>query len=171
MINVTARDGPLLIFCQLGHLVATAVPLSRSGLELKDIEKVWELQRKMIEGKRLPLSRASYIVWEALGQQREQVNDLCLKNTDGDREILHRLLGMIDDALYLRYSGAEGFSQSELAEEQEPKSVAVAIGPSSGTQSGEGEGGFGRECFINFLELLLTFRQIFPRIKFHVVRK
>jgi Family of unknown function (DUF6535) len=169
MINVTERDGPLLIFCQLGHLAATAVPLGQSGLELKDIEKVWELQKKVIDDKRLPLNRASYLVWEALGQHREQVNDLCHKNTGGDREILHRLLRMIDDVLDLRFSGSEGFSRSELAEEQDPKtsaavnsasyswrsrgisnrsssaskSIAVAIGPSSGTQSGEGE--FGRE--------------------------
>jgi hypothetical protein len=169
MINVTERDGPLLIFCQLGHLAATAVPLGQSGLELKDIEKVWELQKKVIEDKRLPLNRASYLVWEALGQHREQVNDLCHKNTGADREILHRLLRMIDDVLDLRFSGSEGFSRSEPAEEQDPKtsaavnsasyswgsrgisnrsssaskSIAVAIGPSSGTQSGEGE--FGRE--------------------------
>ena len=169
MINVTERDGPLLIFCQLGHLAATAVPLGQSGLELKDIEKVWELQKKVIDDKRLPLNRASYLVWEALSQHREQVNDLCHKNTGGDREILHRLLRMIDDVLDLRFSGSEGFSRSELAEEQDPKtsaavnsasyswrsrgisnrsssaskSIAVAIGPSSGTQSGEGE--FGRE--------------------------
>ena len=169
MINVTERDGPLLIFCQLGHLAATAVPLGQSGLELKDIEKVWELQKKVIEDKRLPLNRASYLVWEALGQHREQVNDLCHKNTGGDREILHRLLRMIDDVLDLRFSGSEGFSRSEPAEEQDPKtsaavnsasyswrsrginnrsssaskSIAVVIGPSSGTQSGEGE--FGRE--------------------------
>ena len=169
MINVTERDGPLLIFCQLGHLAATAVPLGQSGLELKDIEKVWELQKKVIDDKRLPLNRASYLVWEALGQHREQVNDLCHKNTGGDREILHRLLRMIDDVLDLRFSGSEGFSRSEPAEEQDPKtsaavnsasyswrsrgisnrsssaskSIAVVIGPSSGTQSGEGE--FGRE--------------------------
>jgi Family of unknown function (DUF6535) len=99
MINVTARDGPLLIFCQLGHLTTTAVPLGQSGVELKDIEKVWELQRKVIEDKRLPLNGASYIVWEALDQWREQVNGLCNKNTGGDREILDRLLRMTDDVL------------------------------------------------------------------------
>ena len=44
MIEIIARDGPLLIFCQLGHLVATAVPLDQSRLEVKDIVKVWELQ-------------------------------------------------------------------------------------------------------------------------------
>jgi hypothetical protein len=177
MINVTARDGPLLIFCQLSHLAATAVPLGQSGLELRDIEKVWELQRKVIEDKRLPLYRASNIVWEALGQRRERVNDLCHKNTGGDREILHRLLRIIDDVLDLRFSGSEGFSQSELVEEQNlktslamnsasyswwsrgisnrssfaSKSTAVATGPSSGTQSSESEGGFARENFIRFL--------------------
>ena len=197
IINVTARDGPLLIFCQLGHLAATAVPLGQSGLELKDIERVWELQRKVIENKRLPLNRASYIVWEALDQQREQVNDLYSKNTGRDREILRRQLRMIDDVLDLRFSGSAGFSQSELVEEQDPKtsaavssasyswgsrgisnrsgfasnSIAVAIGPSSGIQSGEGEGGSGRKSFIKLLEFLLTFSQSFLRITFHVARK
>lgn len=195
MINVTARDGPLLIFCQLGHLTATAIPLGQSGLELKDIEKVWELQRKLIEDKRLSLNRASHIVWEALGQRREQVNDLCYKNTGRDREILHRLLRMIDDVLNLRYPGPEGVSQSEVVEEQSPqtpvavnsasypwgsrrgisnrsgfapKPIAVSIGPSSCTQSSEG--GFERESFIKFLELLLTLSQSFLRITFYVAR-
>jgi hypothetical protein len=85
MIDMAARDGPLLIFCQLGHLAATAVPLNQSGLKRKDIEKVWELQMKVIEDKRLPLNRASDTVWEALGQLREQVNDLCLKVREGRR--------------------------------------------------------------------------------------
>jgi hypothetical protein len=202
MINVTVRDGPLLIFCQLGHLATTAVPLGQSGLELKDIEKVWELQRKVIEDKRLPLNRASNVAWEALGQRRERVNDLCHKNTGGNGDILDRLLRIIDDVLDFRFSGSEGFSQSEPVEGQDPKtslsmnsasyscgprgisnrssfasskSIAVAIGLSSSTQSGEGEGegegGFGRENFIRFLELLLTFTQSFLRIKFRVARK
>ena len=161
IINVAARDGPLLIFCQLGHLAATAVPLSQSGLDLKDIERIWELQRKVIENRRLPLNRASYIVWEALRQRREQVNDLCSKNTGRDGEILHRQLRMIDEVL-VRFSGSTGFSQSEHAEEQDPKTsaavssasyswgshgicnrsgfasdIAVAIGPSGGIQSGK----------------------------------
>ena len=125
MIKVTARDGPLLIFCQLVHLTTTAVPQGQSGLELKDIEKVWELQKKLIDDKRLPLNHASNIVWEALDQRREQVNDLRCKNSGGDREILHRLLRMIDDVLDLRFSGSEGFSQSELSEEHRNTSVAV----------------------------------------------
>ncbi len=72
MIDVIARDGPLLIFCELGHLVATAVPLGQSGLRLKDIESVWELQRKLIDDERLPLKRASDTVWGALGRLQEQ---------------------------------------------------------------------------------------------------
>ncbi|KAI0267905.1 hypothetical protein BGY98DRAFT_938473 [Russula aff. rugulosa BPL654] len=71
----------------------------------------------------------------------------------------------MDEVLDLRFSVTEGFSQSEPAEEQDPKtSVAVnpspasflggrafrlqvhlaAVGPSSSTQSGEDEDGFGK---------------------------
>ena len=188
MINVTARDGPLLIFFQLGHLAATAVPLGQSGLELKDIEKIWELQRKVIEDKRLPINRASHTVWEALGQRREQVNDLCYKNTGGDRKILHRLLRIIDDVLDLRFSHSEGFRQGELAEARDStysfgsrgisnrssfvyEPVTVDIEPPSGTQSGEGEGGFERESFIKFPGLLLILSQSFLRMKFHIARE
>ena len=176
MINVTARDGPLLIFCQLGNLAATAVPLGQSGLELKDIEKVWELQRKLIGDKRLPLNRASYVVREALRQWRNQVNDLRHKNTGGDREIMDRLLQMIDEVLGPRSSVTESFSQCEPAEEQDTKSfasksISAAVGPSSSTQNGEDEDGFGSEIFINFQEFLLTFDQSSLRIMFHVARK
>jgi hypothetical protein len=169
MIDISACDGPLLIFCQLGHLATTAVPLGQSGLERKDIEKVWELQKKVVEDRRLPLNRASDTIWEALGRLREQVNDLCGKNTSKDGDFLQRLLRMIDDVHNHRFSGSEGPSQSELAEEQGPKilvtvnstsssgksrgirnrssfaseSTAVTRGPSSGTQTSEDEDGFG----------------------------
>jgi hypothetical protein len=79
MIDITARDGPLLIFCQLGHLAGTAVPLNQPSLKPKGMEKVLKLQKKVIENKRLPLRRASDILWEALGQLRELVNELCAK--------------------------------------------------------------------------------------------
>ena len=107
MIDIAARDGPLLIFCQLGHLAVTAVPLNLSGLKPKDMEKVLKLQMKVIENKRLPLKRASDIVWYELGQLREQVDELCcVRNTGNDRTIMERLLP--DDRqslLQLRSSG------------------------------------------------------------------
>ena len=58
----------------------------------------------MVDDKRLPLNCAFNIVWEALDQQRKQVNDLYCKITGGDKEILQRLLRMIDDVLLLCFS-------------------------------------------------------------------
>ena len=126
MIKITACDGPILIFCQLGHLAAAAVPLSQSGLESEDIEKVWEPQKKVIEKRRLPLKHASDTVWEALIQLREEVNDHCGKSTGKDRDILRRLLLMIDDVHNLRFPGEEGTSQSEHTEEQGLKTLFTA---------------------------------------------
>lgn len=168
MIEITACDGPLLIFCQLGHFASMAVPLDQSGLKPSDIEKVWELQTKVIENKRLPLNRASDTVWEALGQLREQVDDLCGKNKGKDREILRRLLRMIDDVCNLRISSEEG-PQREPTDEQGPwtsaaanstsssgnprdissrfssgfESTAVTGGQSGGTPANDGEDNFG----------------------------
>jgi hypothetical protein len=167
MIDITARDGPLLIFCQLGRLAAMAVPINQSGLESEDIGKVWELQRKGIENTRLPLNRASGAVWEALGQLRKQVDDLRDNNTGKDNEILQRLLRMIDDVYNPRSSGSVGPAQSEPAEDQGTSvvvnptlpsgesraatrhfsfasdSTAVTGGRFSSTLTSEGEGGFG----------------------------
>jgi hypothetical protein len=169
MIDIAARDGPLLILCQLGHLIATAVPLDQSGLQHEDIEKVLELQRKVVEDECLPLHHASDIVWEELSRLRIQVNDLCGKNTGKDIEILRRLLQMINDASNHRFSGPESPIQSEPAEEQgsntsaalnptsfsgespgisnrisfASESTLVAGGPSNGTRMIEGEDSFG----------------------------
>ena len=136
MIHMTKRDGPLMIFIQLGHLAASAVPLNQSGPERKDIEKVWELQKKVIEDKRLPLDHASNTVWETLGQLREQANDLGRKYTasGSEKDLLQRLLLMIDGVTNLRHSGS---GQREPAEEQGPESVFSVIPSSS---SGERQG-------------------------------
>ncbi|KAF8489957.1 hypothetical protein F5888DRAFT_1139320 [Russula emetica] len=147
MIDMAARDGPLLIFCQLAHLAATAAPLNQSGLEPKDIEKVWELQMEAIEGKRLPLNRASDIVWKALGQLRELVNELRGKNVGKDRKILERLLRMIDKVFNLRSSGSTDSGQSEPVEGRlcfDSSSTAVNGGPSSDIRTSEGEDNFGQ---------------------------
>jgi hypothetical protein len=104
MIDTAMRDGPLLIFCRLGHLAASAAPLRQSGLDFKDIKKVWTLQKKVIKNTRLPLNRASDKVWEALDQLREKVKDLCGKYTGKDRKNLRRLLRRIEDVWNLRSS-------------------------------------------------------------------
>ena len=164
MIDISARDGPLLIFCQLVHLAATAVPLNQSGLESKDIEKVWKLQTETIESTRLPLNRASDIVWNALGQLRELVNELRGNNVGKDRKILERLLRMIDKVFHLRSSGSMDSGQCEPVEGPlsfDSSFTAVNGEPCSVTQTCEGEDDFGRACelFIDSTEPLLTCSQ------------
>ena len=173
MINIAARDGPLLIFCILGRLVLTAVPLDhwdQSGVGPGDIERVWELLRKVSDKERLNQNRPSDTVWGDIDQLRKLVNDQSDNNTgEGreDREILQRLLRMIDDVRQLR---AEGADQSEPAEEQgrntsvgvdatseshwhdssnrrfssASESTAVTGGQSSSTQISGDEDGSGR---------------------------
>jgi hypothetical protein len=166
MIDITARDGPLLIFCLLGHLTTSAVPLVQSGLKPKDVENVLVLQRKVIDKERLRLNRPSDEVWGKVGQMRKQVEDLLGKNAGEDRETLQELLHMIDDVCNLR------LSQGDPAKEQGRKtSVSVNL-PSyselrgagnqrsfaSGTTafSGEGstsEGEVGSGCASSLLTL------------------
>lgn len=161
MINMAARDGPLLIFCQLGHLAVTAVPLNQSGLKPKDVENVLRLQMKAIENHRLPLKRASDVVWEGFGQLRELVNERSVKTSGKDRKLLERLLRIIDKVYHLRVLG-----QSEPAEKRGSSisdHTAVDRGRSSDIQTSEGEDDFGGACelFIinSSIELLLTCNQ------------
>jgi hypothetical protein len=115
-IRIQARASLHLLYRARKNLAATAIPLDPSGLETKDIEKVCELQRKVVED---TLNRASDTVWQALDQLREQVNDPCRNSTGKDtREILQRLLWMIDEVCNLDFPGSEGPSQSEPAGEQ-----------------------------------------------------
>jgi hypothetical protein len=139
MIDITARDGPLLIFCLLGHLAVSAVPLDRSGLEFEDIEKVRELQVKVIDKERLLLNCPSDKVWGDVGQLRKQVCDLLGKNAGKDREVkfLQDLLQLIDDVWNLRSSGSEGPSQIEPSEEQARK---ISVGVNSRSSLGESRG-------------------------------
>ncbi|KAI0290609.1 hypothetical protein BC826DRAFT_1026319 [Russula brevipes] len=97
IIDAAARDGPLLIFCKLGHLLTTAVPLYSSGLERKDLESVFELQRNIVEDQRHPLNRASEEVWGELVRLRDQVGNIYGRSTDKDRDDLRHLLEIIDD--------------------------------------------------------------------------
>ena len=147
MIHMAARDGPLLIFCQLGRLVVTAMPLNQSGLKAKDVEKVLNLQTKVIETKRLPLKRASHIVWEELGRLQDQVSDLCAKNTGKDRKLLELLLRTIGNVFHLRSSGSIDSGQREPAEQRRSfgsDSTAFSGGPSSDIQTSNGEDGLER---------------------------
>jgi hypothetical protein len=150
MAEIIACGGPLLIFCQLGHLIATALPLDQSGIKIKDIVKVWKLQEKVIENTHLPLDRISDPVWEAIDQLREQVDGLRGKNKGKDRGILRRLLRMIDDVAIS--VAKHSTSPSESGEPPgvrshqfsfASESTAVTGGPSRGSQTSEGEDGFG----------------------------
>jgi hypothetical protein len=163
MIETTARDGPLqifyqlahLIFSQLAHLAAMAVPFDQTGLERKDIEKVWELQKKVLKDsdKRLPLNSASDSVWEALRQLQNQVNDLCGKVTGKDRQedrvILRRLHRMIKEVYALRSFGSKDPGQSGPAGEQGLRtSPAVILTSPSGESPGIIEDSFGSASFL-----------------------
>ena len=189
MIHRTERDGPLLIFCRLGDLAVTAVVLNHSGLESEDIEVVMELQRKVIEKRRLPLNKASTTVWEALDQLRNRVTDLCDERTRKDRgiHILYGLLQLIDDIHEHRSTGSEGPNQSVVhAEEQGPETLvavnstssleelrrignrsgspseptAATGGPSSGTQISESEGRFGRTSSLLLLRASIDMQPV-----------
>ncbi|KAI0286172.1 hypothetical protein BC826DRAFT_1050040 [Russula brevipes] len=109
---------PLLIICKLAQLVINAVPLGGSSLGTKDIERVRKLQENIVKNKRLPLTRASHKVWGELDQLRNQVNNLCGKNTGDDGETLQRLLGTIDDVRDVRTSQSNERSPGEHAEVQ-----------------------------------------------------
>jgi hypothetical protein len=107
MISAVTRDGPLLVFCIVGHLVVTAIPLNQSRIEVKDIVKVLGLQRGIIRRAHLlPLSSTSNTAWEKLVQLRRHVDHLRDQNTGRDREILQSLLWTIDDVFNLRFSGS-----------------------------------------------------------------
>jgi hypothetical protein len=173
MIDMAARDGPLLIFCQLIHLVATAIPLKQSDVKQKDIEKVWELQMEAIGSKRLPLHRASDVVWNAVGHLRELVNELRGKNVGKDRKILERLLRMIDKVFHLRSSGSMDPKEGEPVERRlslDSSFTAINGGPSIEARAIEGEDDFGRACelFINSIEPLLTCSQSRVPTAFHL---
>ncbi|KAF8489958.1 hypothetical protein F5888DRAFT_1139365 [Russula emetica] len=160
MVDIIASDGPLSIFCQLGHLATSTIPSHHSGLERKDIEKVLELQDKLMVDQRLPLNGASDTVQKDLDQLRKQVKDLCgttsggigdTRNADNageEGESLQLLLRRIDHVSSLRVTRSEGLGHSGHAEER-PSAVSqrseVNGGSSSSTpitETSEGENGF-----------------------------
>ena len=132
MIKLAECDGPLLMFYHLGCLVFAALPLDQSGVDYKDIKRVLKLQKKAIKNRRLPLNRASDMVWGAIDQLRQQVNDLRGKNKGKDKKTLQHLLRAIEDVDILRRE--ESPIQSDPAEERNPNN-SVAANPTS--SSGE----------------------------------
>ena len=112
MVDVVASDGPLSIFCQLGHLATSTIPSHHSGLDCKDIEKVFELQDRLMADQQMPLNQASDTFWKDLDRLREQVEGLCgatpggtcdTGGTDMEGESLHPLLRRIDDVRNRRH--------------------------------------------------------------------
>jgi len=153
MVDRVTSDGPLSIFCQLGHLATSAIPSRHSGLERKDVEKVLELQDKLTVGQRPPLKDASGTVWEDLDRLQKQVEDLrgatsgvkCgTGNTGEEGELLQCLLRKIDNVRKLRDTRSEGPSHSGHAEERinaVPQRAEVHEGSSTSatTETSEGE--------------------------------
>jgi hypothetical protein len=96
-LDTAFRDGPLLTFCKLGHLVVTAVPFAGSGLEPADVEKVQAFQETLLWDEQLPLKFASADVWKELSRLRGKVSSTLRRSFDKERDMLDRLLRMIED--------------------------------------------------------------------------
>ena len=106
MVKAITSDGRLLIFCQLGHLAASTIPYCQSGLERKDIEKVFDFQEKLIVEQQSTSKDVSDRVWRALNQLKGQVEGLTgaisggtgnTGNAGEKGELLQSLLHKIDD--------------------------------------------------------------------------
>jgi hypothetical protein len=97
-LDTAFRDGSLLTFCKLGHLVVTAVPFAASGLEPADVEKVQALQETLLVDEHLPLKCASAEVWKELSQLRAKVDSTLKRSVDKEMDMLGLLLRRIDDA-------------------------------------------------------------------------
>jgi hypothetical protein len=130
IIDEVARDGPLLIFCQLARLVTTAGPLNSSGLEEKDLKSVFELQRNIVKGQRLSLNRASEEVRTELDRLRDQVGNMCDRSPGEDGDYLRVLLGMIDDVRHPHTPASSVYTPRENAEAHDSK-ASVAVEPTS----------------------------------------
>jgi hypothetical protein len=193
-IHRTARDGPLLIFYNLGYLATTAVPLDGSGLGPKDLEKVWELLGNMIENERPALDRASIHVREKLGTLRGEVSHLRDKLSNEDRDRLQPLLTMIDvvctpaskelSSSSSEHSPAEGpvTPASHLREQRGSISRSsfscdstVVTGGRSGTTStsGDNSGGASSQSVsrVSLTNCRLTCKQTLLRTLFSILRR
>ena len=100
MLDAAIRDGPLLNFCKLGHLTVTAVPFAGSGLERADIEKVQELQRRMlpVTNEHPPPIPASERAWRKLNRLEHEVRDAITKSSSEEKDMLEQMLVMIKKA-------------------------------------------------------------------------
>ncbi|KAI0275766.1 hypothetical protein BGY98DRAFT_990938 [Russula aff. rugulosa BPL654] len=136
MVNIIATDGPLSIFCQLGHLATSTIPSHHSGLQREDIEKVLELQDKLAEDKRLPLNGASDTVIDLFGATSGGTGDTGNAGDEDEgnlsageeRELLKSLLWKIDHVRNLRVTRSEGPSHSGYSEKR-PTDVSQESGP------------------------------------------
>jgi hypothetical protein len=137
------------------------------------MENVLKLQEKVIENARLPLNLVSDTVWEELGRLREQVKELCRKSSGEDKGTLRQPLLIIGDAfnsseecpssselsnfqkqapnipvLWIQRRPRGGRADSSgipnLPSSAPGSTAATTIGPSTGTETGEGEGDFIR---------------------------
>jgi hypothetical protein len=97
MLDAAIRDGPLLNFCKLGHLTVTAIPFAGSGLERADIEKVQELQRRILPltDEHPPSNPASERAWRKLSRLEHEVCDAITKSSGEEKDVLERMLMMI----------------------------------------------------------------------------
>ena len=158
MIKIIARDGPLSIFCQLGHLATSTILSRHSGLEQKDIRKVLELQDKLMADKRLPLNGASDTVWMELGRLREQATDLCGATsgsgcTGEEENLLQDLLWRIDHVRNLRVDCSVGPAEElpSAVTQRVEFNKGLSINTSTTETSEGGEYRFGRETSILLL--------------------
>ncbi|KAI9440904.1 hypothetical protein H4582DRAFT_1939954 [Lactarius indigo] len=121
MLEMAARDGPLLNFCKLGHLGMMAVPFEGSSLRDTDFNKLLNLLQTMMEDPRLTL--ASTPVWKDLGQLRVEVRDTHASSNE-DKTNMRNLLAKID-AVYIRPSSTQEHHPSDHVESQASGTSAV----------------------------------------------
>ena len=153
MVDIITSDGPLSMFCRLGYLASSTISSYHSDLGRKDIEKVFELQDKLMVDQRPPLNGASNLVWEDLDRLREMVDGLCgatsggtgcIGKVDEEGELLQCLLRRIDNVRNLRVTRSGGPSHSGHAEER-PSAVSQRVevnrGQSSSMPTSETTGG------------------------------
>ena len=163
MIDIVASDGPLSIFCQLGHLATSTISSHNSDLDRKDIEKVLELQDKLMDDQQMPLNQASDTFWEDFDQLREQVEGLCgatSGGTGGEGGSLDPLLQRINKVHNHRPEGPglrTGHADEQPSADSDSPRVEVIGGSPSNTLTTEtSEGEFESAAYLLFLVYLLT---------------
>ena len=125
ILGTAARDGPLLNFCKLGHLGIMAVPSKGSGLEDTDVNGLLDLLQKMTEDPRLPLTLASTPVWDDLHRLRDEVIDICERNSKNDKANMQALLAQIDAVYVHRPSSTQERPSDHVKAKTSRTSVVV----------------------------------------------